>query len=145
MNAIKENLLYENYISDVYKRIIMLIEITSLYNLEVYTQKGLYLGRVDEVLVDVNKNMIYELILGETNPTIVDESRTIGIPFRWVQTISEIVVLKYFPGKIHLKAKPARFRRKRRKLRVIKHRWGSHGASRLAWETRDRPKHKSSE
>jgi len=114
----------------------MLVEATSLYDKEVYTQKGLYLGRVFEVLVDTNKNSIYELILGETNPTIVDDSRSIGIPYRWVQTVSEIVVLKYFPGKIHVKPKPARFRRKRRKLRVIKKRWGQHGVSRLAWEAR---------
>ena len=114
----------------------MLVEITSLYNLEVYTQKGLYLGRVYEVMVDVNRNSIYELILGETNPTIVDDSRTIGIPFRWVQTISEIVVLRYFPGKVHVKIKPSRFRKKRRKLRVIKRSRGSHGISRLPWDAR---------
>ncbi len=118
----------------------MLVEITSLYNLEVYTQKGLYLGRVYEVMVDVNRNSIYELILGETNPTIVDDSRTIGIPFRWVQTISEIVVLRYFPGKVHVKIKPSRFRKKRRKLRVIKRGKGSHGISRLPWDSRSPPK-----
>jgi len=118
----------------------MLTEITSLYNLEVYTQKGVYLGRIYEILLDTEKNAIYEVILGETNPTIVDESRDLGIPFRWVQSVSEVVVLKYFPGKIHIKPKLKRHRKKRRKLRVIKHRWGSHGTSRLPWESRGRRK-----
>lgn len=112
----------------------MLVEITSLYSLEVYTQKGTYLGRVFEVLVDMKKSSVYELVLGETNPSIVDDSRSIGIPFRWVQSISEIIVLKYFPGKIHVKTRPRRYRKKRRKLRVVKHRWGGHGVSRLPWE-----------
>lgn len=116
----------------------MLQEITSLYNLEVYTPKGVYLGRIYEVLVDTTKNMIYEVILEETNPTIVEESRSIGVPYRWVDSVSEIMVLKYFPGKIHIKAKPERYRRKRRKLRVIKKRWGDHGTSRLPYYTRER-------
>ena len=111
----------------------MLVEVTSLYNLEVYTQKGIYLGRIYEVLVDIQKNIIYEIILGETNPTIIDESSSVGVPFRWVQSVSEIVVLKYFPGKIHIKPKAKRFRQKRRKLRVIKRHWGKHGTSRLPW------------
>ncbi len=118
----------------------MQVEITSLYNLEVYTQKGLYLGRVSEMLIDINKSAIYELILSETNPNIIEDSRSIGVPFRWVKSISEIVVLKYFPGKIHIKQKLSRYRRKRRKLRVIKRRWGEHGISRIPWEKRHKRK-----
>ena len=113
----------------------MLVEVTSLYELEVYTPKGLYLGRVYEVIIDVNKNAIYELILGETNPAIVDDSRSIGIPYRWIQKVSEIVVLRYFPGKIHVKPKPARLRHKRRKLRVVKRTKTEHGVSRLPWNS----------
>ena len=116
----------------------MLIEVTSLYNQEVYTPKGIYLGRVYEVYLDTAKSAIYELILEETNPSIVDESRSIGIPYRWVQTIKEIIVLRYFPGKIHVKPKPARYRKKRRKLRVIKRRRREHGVSREPWSMRGR-------
>jgi sporulation protein YlmC with PRC-barrel domain len=120
----------------------MQIEITSLYDLEVYTQKGLYLGRVSEILVDIKKSAVYELILSETNPNIVEDSRSIGIPYRWIKSISEIVVLKYFPGKIHIKAKLQRYRKKRRKLRVIKRRWGEHGTSRIPWEGRHKRKNR---
>jgi sporulation protein YlmC with PRC-barrel domain len=116
----------------------MLTEVTSLYNMEVYTPKGLYLGRIYEVMIDTNKNAIYDLILAETNPTMVDDSREIGVPYRWVQTVKEIVVLRYFPGKIHVKAKLARYRRKRRKLRVIKRSGPEHGVSRLPWDSGDR-------
>ena len=134
----KENLLYSNHISQLtfIERIYMLIEVTSLYNLEVYTPKGIYLGRINEVLVDVNKNNIYEVILEETNPTIIDDSRSVGVPFRWIDSVSEIVVLKYFPGKIHVKPKLKRHsKKKRRKLRVVKNRKGDHGTSRLPWRS----------
>lgn len=117
----------------------MLAEITSLYEMEVYTHKGLYLGRIFDIIVDTNRSAVYELILSETNPNIVDDSRSIGIPYRWVQTVSEIVVLKYFPGKIHVKVKPARYRRKRRKLRVVKRKGPKHGVSRLPWDARNPP------
>ena len=49
-SAIMENLLYEYYISEVDKRINMLAEITSLYDLEVYTQKGLSIREKEKYL-----------------------------------------------------------------------------------------------
>ena len=112
----------------------MLVEITLLYNMEVFTHKGLYLGRIYDVMIDINKSGVYELILSETNPNIVDDSRSIGIPYRWVASVKEIVVLKYFPGKVHVKAKPSRYRRKRRKLRVVKRKGPEHGISRIPWD-----------
>jgi len=114
----------------------MQVEVTDLYNKEVFTHKGIYLGRVMEILIDINKNLIYEMILSETNPNLIDESRNIGIPFRWIQSISEVIVLKYFPGKVHIKPRMFRSRRKRRKMRVIKQRWGFHGTQRTPWKGR---------
>jgi sporulation protein YlmC with PRC-barrel domain len=109
-------------------------EVTSLYDLEVFTHKGLILGRVSEVIIDINKNRIYELILSDTNPNIVEGSRSIGIPYRWIQSVSEVIVLKYFPGKIHIKPRLRRYRHRRLKLRVVKHSKSSHGVSRHPWQ-----------
>jgi sporulation protein YlmC with PRC-barrel domain len=111
----------------------MQVEVDTLYNLEVYTPKGLYLGRISEILIDIKTSAVYEFILSDTNPTIVDDSRSIGIPFRWVSTIKEIVVLKYFPGKIHITQKLSRYRKKRRKLRVLKRKFKTYGVSREPW------------
>ena len=114
----------------------MQVEVTSLYGLEVFTHKGILLGRVMEVLIDIKKSSIYELILDETNPNIIEESRSVGIPYRWIQSVSEVIVLKYFPGKIHIKPKLRRYRKKRRKLRVVRYTRGSHGTSRQPWSAR---------
>ena len=111
----------------------MLQEIFELYNLDVYTHKGIYLGRIHEVMVDLEKYQIYEIILGDTNQTIIDDGRSIGVPYRWIQSVSEVVVLRYFPGKVHVSYKPSRLRKKRRKLRVLKHSRFGHGVSRTPW------------
>ncbi len=112
----------------------MLVESTDLISLEVFTHKGIYLGRVYDIQLDIANNRIYDLMLGETNPTLVEESRTLGVPYRWVQSVSEVIVLRYFPGKIKIKPKERVMRRGRRKLRVVKQYFGDDGTSRLPWK-----------
>jgi sporulation protein YlmC with PRC-barrel domain len=114
----------------------MLVETTELIGLEVFTHKGIYLGRVYDVQIDIANNRIYDLILSETNPTLIEESTDLGVPYRWVQSVKEVVVLRYFPGKVKLKPPELRRRkhRGRRKLRVIKEYFGEHGTSRLPWK-----------
>jgi sporulation protein YlmC with PRC-barrel domain len=111
----------------------MLQEVTELIGLRVYTQKGVLLGVVADVLLDTTTKGAYELLLTDTNPTLVEESRNVAIPFRWVRSISDVVILKYFPGKVKLVPKEERIYRGRRKLRVPRRRYGEHGISRLPW------------
>lgn len=111
----------------------MLIEITDLIGKDVFTHKGTLLGKVDNVLVDLTNSKVHELVLAETNPNIIEESRNIGIPFRWVQSIADIIVLRYFPGKVKLKKREFMMGRVKRKLRVVKSKWGEGGISRTEW------------
>ena len=111
----------------------MLGEVTDIYDLEVFTHKGIFLGIVQEVMIDTSTRKVYELILRDTNPTLVEESRSLAIPYRWVRSISNVVLLRYFPGKVKIK-RGGRQRRRRAKLRVIKRRWGEHGTSRQQWQ-----------
>jgi sporulation protein YlmC with PRC-barrel domain len=115
----------------------MLEEITQLNGLPVYTPKGIYLGTVYDTILDTDAANVYELYLGQTNEDLVEESRDLAVPFRWVQSITDIIVLRYFPGKIKLKARPeyiapSRPARKR-KLRVKREDYGDHGVSRKPW------------
>ncbi|MCK5562286.1 MAG: PRC-barrel domain-containing protein [Thermoplasmata archaeon] len=112
----------------------MLVETTDLMGLEVFTHKGIYLGRVHDIQLDVANYRIYDLMLGETNPTLVEESRTLGVPYRWVQSVSEVIVLRYFPGKIKIKPRERVRHRGRRKLRVVRKDFGDHGVSRKPWK-----------
>jgi sporulation protein YlmC with PRC-barrel domain len=112
----------------------MMLEVSTLFDVPVYTHKGIYLGKVFDVQLDITNNKIYELIVYETNSELVEAGRNVGIPFRWVKSFDDVIVLRYFPGKIRIKPKTDKAW-KRRKLRVLKResRWGDHGVSRPSW------------
>ncbi|MCD6383984.1 MAG: PRC-barrel domain-containing protein [Thermoplasmata archaeon] len=113
----------------------MLTEITNLYGLEVITNRGVSLGTIDRIIIDMDSGEIYEFVVTNTNPELVEGGLDVGIPFRWVQSISRVVLLRYFPGKIRRKAtfEGGYPRRTRRKLRVVRKPWGEGGISRTGW------------
>src|SRR5207244_263502 len=41
--------------------------------------------------------------VGETNPLLVEGSRAVSVPYRWVQSVGDIVVLRYFPKRVSLR------------------------------------------
>lgn len=115
----------------------MLTEITTLEGLEVITDRGLSLGYVEDVIVDLENFEVYELLVSETNEELVEDGASVGVPFRWIQSISRVVLLKHFPGKIKRKEQfeipTVAQDGKRRKLRVVKKEHGDGGVGRLGW------------
>jgi len=75
-------------------------EITSFLNLPVYTNKGMYVGEVRSVCVDTEEDRIDTLIITDTNPLLVENSLDIGVPYRWVSAVGDIIILSYFPEKV---------------------------------------------
>lgn len=112
----------------------MMLEISNLFDVPVYTNKGKYLGKVYDIQLDVTNSRVHEIIVSETNIELVEGSRNVGIPYRWVKSITDVIILKYFPGRIRIKPRTDKAWR-RRKLRVLKSesRWGDHGISRPSW------------
>ncbi|WP_455392064.1 PRC-barrel domain-containing protein [[Eubacterium] cellulosolvens] len=80
----------------------MLEEVTSLLGLQIYTQYGVFVGVINNVIVDLRKHRAESLYVEQTNPTLVEDSRSITIPFRWVQNVGDIVLLRHFPEHIEL-------------------------------------------
>lgn len=78
----------------------MLEEISKLVGLTVYTNDGINLGSVRNVLLDITNDKIDGLFVAETNSRLVDGSRNVKVPYRWVQAIGDVVLLRYFPGKV---------------------------------------------
>jgi len=78
----------------------MLEEITQIMNLQIYTDKGAFLGVVDNVQMDLETNDLSALFVETPNPSLVEGSRSVLVPFRWVQSVGDIVMLRYFPGRI---------------------------------------------
>lgn len=84
----------------------MLEEISEIIGLQVYTNNGVFLGNVNNLVVDVDNGSVDGLFVGETNPLLVEGSRAVSVPYRWVQSVGDIVVLRYFPKRVSLKKTP---------------------------------------
>ena len=76
----------------------MMTELLEIVGLEVYTNDALYLGNVDNIVVDVDSRNIYGIYLRNTNPLLVEDSRSILVPFRWIDSVGDMVLLRHFPG-----------------------------------------------
>ncbi|MEW5760229.1 MAG: PRC-barrel domain-containing protein [Candidatus Thermoplasmatota archaeon] len=81
----------------------MLAEISEIIGLQVYTTNGIYLGNVNNVIIDIKESKIGGLFITDTNPLLVEESRNVSVPYRWVQSIGDIVLLRFFPKSVHFK------------------------------------------
>lgn len=81
----------------------MLGEISEIIGLQVYTHNGVFLGNVNNLVVDVDNGSVDGIFVGETNPLLVEGSRAVSVPYRWVQSVGDIVVLRYFPKRVTAK------------------------------------------
>lgn len=115
----------------------MLTEVTNLQGREVITDKGVSLGIIEDTILDLETGELYELLVTDTNEELVEEGVNVGVPYRWVQSIDRVVLLKHFPGRIKRKDQieipTAASDGKRRKLRVVRQTHGEGGISRLGW------------
>lgn len=81
----------------------MMREVSEFIGLQIYTQNGVLLGTVSNLIVDVERGRVDGLFVGETNPALVDGGKAVSVPYRWTQTVGDIVVLRYFPKKVTLR------------------------------------------
>jgi sporulation protein YlmC with PRC-barrel domain len=75
-------------------------EITRLANLPVYTRDGTFVGTVKNLLLDLPNRRIDGILIGRTNPNLVEDGRDISIPYRWVQSFNDILLLRHFPERV---------------------------------------------
>ncbi|MEK6985966.1 MAG: PRC-barrel domain-containing protein [Candidatus Thermoplasmatota archaeon] len=75
-------------------------EVTSFYNLPVYTPQGRYLGVVEEVVLDLPNRRVGSILLARTSPKIVEGGHKVAVPFRWIAAIGDIIVLNHFPDRV---------------------------------------------
>jgi sporulation protein YlmC with PRC-barrel domain len=78
----------------------MLEAVSEIMGMQVYTPHGIYLGNVDNLVMDMDLCSINGIFLRETNPIIVEGSKSVNIPYRWIQSIGDVVILKYFPNRV---------------------------------------------
>ena len=84
----------------------MLEEASEFIGLQVYTPSGIFLGNVNNLVIDLDKKRIDGLFISETNPLLVEDSKAVNVPFRWIQSVGDIVLLKYFPKRVTTRPGP---------------------------------------
>jgi sporulation protein YlmC with PRC-barrel domain len=84
----------------------VLEEVSELIGVQVYTNKGVFLGNVNNLIVDIDGCRVDGLFITDTNPLLVEDSRNIAVPFRWVQSVGDIILLRFFPKRVTVKRAP---------------------------------------
>jgi sporulation protein YlmC with PRC-barrel domain len=82
----------------------MLEEASNLENIEVFTPGGVSIGNITSVEIDSETAEIANIFLEETNEKLVEEGSSILIPFRWIQAVGDIIILRYFPEDIPIRS-----------------------------------------
>jgi sporulation protein YlmC with PRC-barrel domain len=80
----------------------MLEEATTLIGLQIYTNHGVFVGVVNNIVANLNNYKLDGLYVEATNPALVEASRPVTIPFRWVQNVGDIIILRHFPKHVDL-------------------------------------------
>jgi sporulation protein YlmC with PRC-barrel domain len=78
----------------------MLEEATELIGLQVYTPNGIFLGSVNNLVIDLENKKVDGMFISETNPLLVEGSKAVNVPYRWIQAVGDVIVLKYFPKRV---------------------------------------------
>ena len=80
-------------------------EVTSFLKLPVYTREGTYVGNVRNVFLDMDEKCVSSLLVTNTNPSLVEGTVDVAIPYRWVNAVRDIVILSHFPERVTTKKK----------------------------------------
>jgi len=82
------------------QRIPMRTQVTEIFGLPVYTDRAVFIGNVDDVVLDVDQKKIASLAIGDLNPEIGEVKGYTGlrIPFRIVKSVGDIIIVRHIPG-----------------------------------------------
>lgn len=80
------------------------VEITDFLNLPVYTSDGTFVGNVKNAILDVSSKRLHALLLGKTNPALVEGGSDVAVPYRWVRSHDDVVILSFFPDHVGIPA-----------------------------------------
>ena len=75
-------------------------EVTSFLKLPVYTREGTYVGHVRNVFLDMDEKRVSSLLVTNTNPSLVEGTVDVAVPYRWVNAVGDIVILSHFPERV---------------------------------------------
>lgn len=78
----------------------MLAEISTLFGLNVYTDNGIYIGKVNDVVLEPNESKISGLAVGKINEELFEVSnKGVILPYRWVIAVGDIIIMRQLVAK----------------------------------------------
>jgi len=81
----------------------VITEISDIIGRQVYTNHGIFLGNVNNLVIDVDKGEIDGIFVASTNSMLVEGGKAVNVPYRWIQSVGDIVLLRHFPRRVSLK------------------------------------------
>ena len=94
-------------------------EVTSFLKLPVYTREGTYVGHVRNVFLDMDEKCVSSLLVTNTNPSLVEGTVDVAVPYRWVNAVGDIVILSNFPKRVTTKKKEEKTKDKNSEIDVV--------------------------
>jgi len=94
-------------------------EVTSFLKLPVYTREGTYVGHVRNVFIDMDEKCVSSLLVTNTNPSLVEGTVDVAVPYRWVNAVGDIVILSNFPKRVTTKKKEEKNKDKNSEIDVV--------------------------
>lgn len=81
-------------------------ELTTLVGREVYSNNGVYVGEVEDLRLDLDAEAVTGLALQNVNQDvfegIVGRSQGVLIPYRWVRSVGDIVIITDTVERLHV-------------------------------------------
>jgi len=72
-------------------------EITTLVGREVYSNTGVFVGEVEDLRLDLDRQEVTGLALHQLNrelfSTEINQSRGVIVPYRWVQAVGDVIIV----------------------------------------------------
>lgn len=80
-------------------------EITTLVGREVYSNNGVFVGEVEDIRLDLDKNAVTGLALSETNGELFGDmitgNRGVIIPYKWVRAVGDVILVYDIVERMH--------------------------------------------
>ena len=80
-------------------------EITTLVGREVYSKNGVFVGEVEDIRLDLDRQSVTGLALHQLNNELFSadarSARGVIIPYRWVQAVGDVVIVNDIVERLH--------------------------------------------
>ena len=74
----------------------MQAEVSTMFGLNVYTDRGIYIGKVNDVVLEVNERKVTGLAVSRLNPEMFDAGKNgVVIPYRWVTAVGDVILIRH--------------------------------------------------